>query len=235
MKLLAHFVARADRRGALLAALEDEARRAAEEWGARTALYAAREQDPLRRSGLGEALPRAFDATLELDPGERAVDLAAALAGVAARLDAHLHRDLSSAQVGRDRVFVPCEPAPVRYQYCMRRRPEWSHADYLVRYAEGHSPIGVRTEGKRGYTQLHADLEAGAAACAAAGFGAAGVDSVAQLDLDSLEAFLAAGRANARLGASEDEDQFVDRAASLMWVSDAVARFGPGPARRGAR
>jgi len=123
------------------------------------------------------------------------------------------------------------------YQYCMRRLPGWSHADSIVRYAEGHSPLGVRTQGKAGYTQFHVDPEATARASVAAGFGVREVDSVAELQLESLEAFLAAGRANAELGAAEDEEQFVDRAASVMWVSDVIARYEPArlPARRDSR
>ena len=229
-KLLAHCVARVGRREALLEALAAAARDWAEQRGLRTALFEARSKDPLRCSGEGQPLPRAFDASLEAvaaEDGDDVEALVAAAGDLGARLTGLVHADLCAALVGRDRVFVECPPTEVRYQYCMRRRPDWSHADYLVRYAEGHSPIGVRTQGKRGYRQLHVDLDTSARAGEAAGFGVRAVDSVAQLELESLETFLAAGRENAQLGAAEDEEQFVDRAASVMWVSDVIARCQP--------
>lgn len=223
-KLLAQLVTRAGRREALLEALCEVAGSWSAQQGLATAVLAARAEDPLRLSGVGRPLPRAFDASLEAVAPDGSSDWSGTSHALAARLAGLVHADLCAALVGRDRVFLACPPTGVRYQYCMRRLPDWSHADYIVRYAEGHSPIGLRTQGIAGYTQLHVDPEATAAAAAAAGFGVREVDSVAQLHLESLEAFLAAGRANAELGAAEDEELFVDRAASLMWVSDVVAR-----------
>ena len=44
-----------------------------------------------------------------------------------------------------DLVFVECEPQPIRYQYLMRRRADFSHDAYLKRYEEIHSQFGDQT------------------------------------------------------------------------------------------
>ena len=111
----------------------------------------------------------------------------------------------------------------------MRRRHDFSHAAYLERYAAVHSRFGLETRGIEGYAQFHIDAEATAAAAGAAGLPSSRASSVSELHLSSVEAFFAEGAHNAKLGATEDEDRFVDRAASVRWISDAVLRLGSLP------
>jgi hypothetical protein len=40
-------------------------------------------------------------------------------------------------------VFVECDPQPIRFQYLMRRRADFSHEAYLKRYEEIHSQFFV--------------------------------------------------------------------------------------------
>ena len=128
-----------------------------------------------------------------------------------------------AAVVGRDYVFKDCPPQPIRFQYLMRRRADFTHEAYSKRYAEVHSVFGLRTRGNEGYIQFHADPQASHDVARSAGCGRWDFDSVAQLDLRSLTRFLVMGPYNATLGGLEDETHFVDRAASSMFVSKIVA------------
>ena len=40
-------------------------------------------------------------------------------------------------------MFVECEPQPIRFQYLMRRRADFSHEAHLKRYEEIHSQFFV--------------------------------------------------------------------------------------------
>ncbi len=165
-----------------------------------------------------------FHATLELRATEGASppDFAASLDGLADRLGDLVHADLSSALVGTDRVFVaPAAPAPVRYQYLMRRNASFTHDEYLARYAEIHSRFGVETPGIEGYVQFHVDPDASRAAAARAGFGIWAVDSVSELHLVSVETFLAeVAKSPVGVAALEDEEVFVDRPRSFDFCSE---------------
>lgn len=130
-----------------------------------------------------------------------------------------------AALVGRDYVFKDCPPQPVRFQYLMHRRADFTHKAYSKRYAEVHSVFGLKTRGNEGYIQFHADPQASQDVAQSSGCGRWDFDSVAQLDLRSLTRFLAMGPYNATLGGLEDETRFVDRATSSMFVSKIVARF----------
>ena len=230
-KLLLHFRARQHRRQELEAFLIDQVTRGPEELrgaAVRGTVLLAHEQDPMRSTGLQEPA-RAFDASAEFlldaeDADDQFVGFLQRNFGTA--LEDLVHPDLCAAQLGQDHVFVGCDPTPVRYQYCMRRRHDFSDAEYLHRYASLHSRFGIETRGIEGYTQFHIDPDGTGRACEAAGFGVTRVNSVSQLHMASLEAFFAEGAHNAKLGATEDEDEFVDRANSVMWVSDEVFRAG---------
>jgi len=229
-KLLAHFVARDRTRETLAARLQALARSGCDSVcgdGVRATVMLARAEDPMRMSG--DLQPtKAFDASLELileapDAGAQLVDLVRDLSGDFGDL---VHPDLSAIQIGHDRVFVACDAAPIRYQYCMRRRHDFSHETYLAYYAESHSRFGIETNGIEGYCQFHIDLDASASACHAAGFGVSAVDSVSELHIGSLDDFFGALAENAKLGAGADEETFVDRAHSVMWLSDVIFRAG---------
>ncbi len=87
----------------------------------------------------------------------------------------------SFALAGDRLIFIPSEATPpIRYWYCMRRRNDFSHDDYLVRYRDIHSQFGLDTSGIEGYTQWHANLEATAAACERLGIGGCPYDRLAQ-------------------------------------------------------
>ena len=168
----------------------------------------------------GPATPWAGTLEVRGEEGARAPALAALADGLAARFGDGVHADLCTALLGRDRVFIASERAPVRYQYLMRRREGFTHESYLRRYAEVHSRFGFATPAIRGYVQLHVDPEATRAAARAAGFGGWEVDSVSELHMDSLERFLAE-IAHSSIGAdaTADEEVFVDRPNSHAFAS----------------
>lgn len=157
-------------------------------------------------------------AALELRGHE--AELIASVGGLAARLGPALDAEASTVLVGEEHVLVGSARAPVRYQYVMRRRADFSHAAYLQRYLEGHAQFGVRTPGILGYVQVHLDPALSGRAARAAGLSAYAADSVSELQLASLDAFLRA-IAGSSIGAEAgaDEEQFVDRAHSLDFCS----------------
>jgi hypothetical protein len=234
-KLLAHFIVHSKQQEALEARLRELAR----EWYAalsgdfkRATLMIAFEDDPMR--GDGEHRPaRAFDASLELladtsdtsDTPDAFERFASLTRGLDELLDGLIQPDLCALQIGLHKVFIPNDPTPVRYQYCMRRRHDFTNADYLKRYEEIHSQFGLKTPGIEGYSQFHIDQAKTRDVCLGAGFGVSRVDSVSELHLESLEKFLATFAEASDIGAGDDEDRFVDRHNSVMWVSDEVFRI----------
>ncbi len=225
-KLLLHFVARDGEKQRLSAQLPELTRSLRESLGSQAHSFAlvAREDDPMRTTGTGSPA-RAFDATIELRVELRDSDLARAVHGLAGPLDPLIHTDLSAVLVGTNKAFLPCAPTPIRFQYCMRRRADFTPSAYLLRYADVHSAFGLRTRGIAGYTQFHVDREASRSAARGSGLGVWDVSSVSELHLLSLDEFFAAAESNRALGAQEDEDCFVDRASSVMWLSDEVFRL----------
>jgi hypothetical protein len=229
-KLLAHFIVHSKQHKAVGERLRDLAR----EWHAalpdkstRATVMIALEDDPMR--GDGEHHPtRAFDASIEVlsDAPNAFEEFESISKGLAERLKGLVQPDLSALQIGLHKVFIACAPSPVRYQYCMRRRHDFTNADYLKRYEEIHSQFGLKTPGIEGYSQFHIDQAASQRACAEVGFGISRVDSVSELHLESLEKFLGTLAEASDIGAGEDEDRFVDRLNSVMWVSDEVFRVG---------
>jgi hypothetical protein len=228
-KLLAHFIVHSKQHDVL----QERLREIAREWhaalhgtGTRATVMIALDDDPMR--GDGEHRPtRAFDASIELlaDTPDAFKRFESITKGLGDRLEGLVQPDLSALQIGLHKVFIPCDPTPVRYQYCMRRRHDFTNADYLKRYEEIHSQFGFKTPGIEGYSQFHIDQTASQGACADAGFGVSRVDSVSELHLESLDKFLGTLADASDIGASEDEDRFVDRPNSVMWVSDEVFRL----------
>ena len=107
----------------------------------------------------------------------------------------------------------------------MRRRAHTTRAAYLDYYFNHHARFGFATPNISGYTQLHVDPDASAAAARRVGVGSTVVDSVSELHMESLPAFFE-GVADGRLGAEAmaDEERFVDRANSVSFctVSEVV-------------
>lgn len=216
MRALIHLVARHRAEARFDAALRAEVERMrAASLGVRSVHGMLRLDDDI----FGPCAP--FRGTLELVASEgEAARLAALAAGVAGRFGDLIHADLSTALVGSDHVFVEPQRTPVRYQYLMRRNADFGHGDYLERYARIHSQFGVKTPGIHGYVQLHVDLDASRSLAAQAGVGVWEVDSVSDLYLESLEAFLAAiGALENDGGAREDEEIFVDKQRSFDFAS----------------
>ena len=85
----------------------------------------------VRTDPLGSRAP--FRGTLELRASaEPSLGvLAEAVRDLASRIEDVAHADLSSALFGVEHPIVPCAPMPVRYQYLMRRRVDFSHERYL--------------------------------------------------------------------------------------------------------
>ena len=185
----------------------------------------AHEDDPFRMAGNATAA-RAFDASIEVeleaeDAHNQFEDLGR---GFRSRFGAWIDPALSVAQVGSKQIFRSCEPTPVRYQYCMKRRDDLTTEAYLRHYAEVHSKFGLMMEGIEGYTQIHLEPEATARVMDLSGLTFRHFSSVSVLHLASVAEFLEGARANSASGFAEDEEKFVDRAQSLMWVSDEVFR-----------
>lgn len=235
-KMLVHFRARAGMQDELVVDLSERIRTWRGVLGQNPSwatLLRAHSPDPLRLTGDGMAA-HAFDASIELEIDAQDVDdqLVSVVRDLADALEACIHGDLSALQIGTDKTFMACDPAPIRLQYCMRRRHDFSHAAYLKRYEEDHARFGLATRGIVGYRQFHIDQTASHRACAAAGFGVSRVDSVSELHISSLDSFFAAMPENAKIGAREDEEAFVDGASSIMWSSDAILRLADDPGGR---
>lgn len=171
---------------------------------------------------------RPFDATLDLRSAsaDPAPHLIAAVEGLGARIAGIAHVDLSAALIGADQPIVPCETDPVRYQYAMRRRADLTRAQYLAHYLQVHAEFGRRQPGILGYTQFHVDPDLSRRAAGAAGVGIWAFDSISELHLDAVGTFTDAiahmppAAANAPL---LDEENFVDRANSVSFVTRIVA------------
>ena len=149
----------------------------------------------------------------------------AVLVDIARSLRGAIDPDRSMAIIGTDRVFIaPPSPAPVRYQYLMHRRDDLTHDAYLERYETIHSWFGLRTPNIEGYVQLHVDPAASIGLGAATGLTAAPCDSMSELHLRSVEHFIEGVIAHPELGreAQEDEERFVDRAASFGFAHRVV-------------
>lgn len=175
----------------------------------------------------GLAVPgmRPFQASIDARFDDAAA-AAAAVHGLADRLAELVHVDLSGAFFGVDHVVIPCEPTPVRYQYLMRRKIGTTHDAYVDYYFHHHARFGPRTPGIEGYVQFHIDAAASQRCAAAAGVGLWAADSVSELHAADLGTMLAGFGADPNLAieAGEDEERFVDRANSVMFISDVVHR-----------
>ena len=166
-----------------------------------------------------------FAAAVETTSGHRDT-----LADLSMALGDQVDRDRSMALVGTDHVFIePPEPAPVRYQYLMHRRADFSHDAYLERSRTVHSAFGLRTPNISGYVQLHVDPDASRELGTATGLAAPPCDSMSELHLRSVEHFLEGIIADPEIGrlATEDEERFVDRPRSFGFAHRVVQGSPP--------
>ncbi|MGI9285326.1 MAG: EthD domain-containing protein [Pseudomonadales bacterium] len=231
-KLLLHLVAKNCQKSALVTHLQELANELISTLDladAKATVMLAHDDDPMRATGDARPLPVAFDASLEVKTSatDAFVRFEKAVKGLLNKLDVFIHADLSAIQAGVDIVFVAADPTAIRFQYCMRRRADFSNTDYLQRYEDIHSAFGLGTKGIEGYVQFHIDQAASKAIAQAAGFGVSQVDSVSELHIDTMEKFLEGISQGIEAGdPGEDEDKFVDRPHSVMWVSDEIYRLG---------
>lgn len=227
MKLLAHLVARPAAEAALAKALAEAAGALAARAPRGVASVCSMQRVEPDPFGPENAYRGALEVRAREGAGADA--LVAAVQDLAERLGGALDAARSTALVGEERVFVAGPPTPVRYQYLMRRRPDWTPEAYLRYYREVHSGFGFRTPGIRGYVQVYVDPEASRLAAASSGLGVHDVDNVSELHLDSLQHFLDE-IATSTIGADAmaDEERFVDRPRSHAFCSS-VTRHGPEP------
>ncbi len=155
----------------------------------------------------------------------RRADAIDTAARIAEKLGDAVDRVRSVAQVGHDVVFVEGD-TPVRFQYLMARRHDFTHEEYLDRYETIHSRFGLDTPNIEGYTQFHVDLVASAELAEATGLTGRPSDSVSELHLRSVAHFIEGVTARPDVGrdATRDEERFVDRANSHQFVNEIVAR-----------
>ena len=226
-KALLHFVARHSRKNALCDSLCSLADNLASNDDHRATILSAHLEDTLRGSGDMQKLPFAFDASLELlANGNIDTDhLHTVLSQSMETLNENAHLDLSAAMLGNNKVFVESKATPIRFQYCMRRRADFSNARYRQYYEQEHAKFGIGMHGIEGYVQFHADMDAGRSLAKAHGFGVHSIDSVSELHIADMDTFFTGMAKGIDAGnPGEDEDLFVDRRRSVMWVSDEIYR-----------
>lgn len=125
----------------------------------------------------------------------------------------------------------------VKLTFCLRRRPDLSVEEFHRYWLEEHGPlVRDRAEvlGIRRYQQVHTVDEPKLHAALQARNGGAPepYDGIAEVWVDSVEAFRAGGDEAARRAAAEllaDERNFIDLERSPMWLG-AEHQLFPGPA-----
>lgn len=133
----------------------------------------------------------------------------------------------SSALVMHERVFVACDPQPWYYHYLMRKRPEFTAADYLEYYSRFHSRMGLHTPAIAGYSQNDVDSSASAVLAERLGLHWREVTSISELKLPSVEEFIGHPDVVQVAGpAAADEENFVDRPNSVSFCSQVLVRCG---------
>ncbi len=223
MKLLLLFAGRGGVGQALSDAVIVEAERLAKHGASSVCAMRQIADDPF---GLAVPGMRPFEASI--DARFATVDAAAtAVAGLADRVASLVHVDLSGAFGGEDHVIIPCDPTPVRYQYLMRRKIHTTYDAYIDHYLHNHSRFGHRTAGIEGYVQFHIDAAVSRSLATAAGVGLWAADSVSELHAASLTTMTDGFSVDPSLAAdaATDEERFVDRRNSVMFISDVVARY----------
>lgn len=226
-KALLHFVARSTRKNALCDSLCTLADTVASNNDLRVTVMSAHSEDSMCGSGDMQKLPYAFDASLELLANDdiKADLLRAVLSENLDTLSDDVHLDLSAAMLGDNKIFVESQPTPIRFQYCMRRRSDFSNARYRQYYEQEHAKFGIGMHGIQGYVQFHNDMDAGQSLAKACGFGVHSIDSVSELHIADMDTFFTGMAKGIDAGnPGEDEDLFVDRRRSVMWVSDEIYR-----------
>ncbi|MFN0091330.1 MAG: EthD domain-containing protein [Acidimicrobiales bacterium] len=115
----------------------------------------------------------------------------------------------------------------VKLTFCLRRRPDLSPEEFRRYWRETHGPlVAARAEllGIRKYQQVHTvDTDLHEALQRRNGGAPPPYDGVAEVWVDSVDAFRAGGDAAARQAARElleDERNFIDLPNSPMWLGE---------------
>lgn len=231
MKTLALLAARGGAVDALVEAVRGQAKRVADALpdGASVQVLRRIDDDPLARF---QPPVRPFEVALEVvvgdpaDEGDGCERALAALEGLGAALQEHLHPDLSQVAAGSvDSVSPPAPHTPYRYLYLMRRKLGTTHAQYLDHYVNVHAEFGRRTPAITGYEQFHLDEATSRAMGQQAGLVGCLADSVSELSIPDVDAFMQ-GVATSPVSAEgpRDEINFVDRGNSIGCMMEELER-----------
>jgi hypothetical protein len=182
------------------------------------ALMTPQQRDPLAVPADSEFLA-AIDLVVELaavagEPlARQAESLGESLQAVLVLAD----RDRSHVYHDYQRCFQASGPKPFRYHYLMRRRADFSRADYFDYYTHHHYRFGVATP-LADYYQGYADPEGTAAWAERLGVRAIPADNLSELRFDDVAAYLGSDViAEVGPAAAADEEGFVDRASSVSF------------------
>ncbi|NQX88992.1 MAG: hypothetical protein HRT77_10040 [Halioglobus sp.] len=124
--------------------------------------------------------------------------------------------------LGYHRTFQETGSRAVRYHYLMYRRPDFSRADYLDYYVHRHYRFGLATPAAD-YMQNYLDQEGGRALADLCGLKCLDADTISELRLDSVEAYLSSdGVIEVGPSAGADETVFVDRGRCQSFSMDVL-------------
>ena len=129
----------------------------------------------------------------------------------------------SFAACGYEKSFRGTKNTTMRCNYLMQRRATFSQADYLDYYTHHHFGFGIVTPNIDGYSQTYIDSIASEEINAQLGFNHCPFDSISTMYMNSLDDFLNSDAiAIIGPGAIYDEEKFVDRDGSMMFMSQAL-------------
>jgi uncharacterized protein (TIGR02118 family) len=101
----------------------------------------------------------------------------------------------------------------VKLVYCIRRRPDLDHAEFVRYWRDTHGPIGARIPGLRKLVQSHAVTIPGDAR-------RPDFDGIAELWFDSIESLLAARCSAEWHASSDDEANFIEPNTTAYLVTE---------------
>jgi hypothetical protein len=146
--------------------------------------------------------------------------------GLAARLEAVAHADLSGVLVGETRTITGDGAGPQRFVYLMRRKAGTTTQQFQAHWGGPHAEFGRGTKGILGYDQFHPDPRESRRAAGSAGFAVWQVDGVPNLHMESWQDFVAAAvGSDVGNAAIEDERSFVDGPNSVGFTCEVVATW----------
>jgi uncharacterized protein (TIGR02118 family) len=101
----------------------------------------------------------------------------------------------------------------VKLVYCIRKRSDLDHAEFLRYWRDVHGPIGARIPGLRKLVQSHAVTIPGDVR-------RPDFDGIAELWFDSMESLLAARTSAEWRASSDDEANFIDPNTTAYFVTE---------------